>query len=357
MKRICFLIGNLNNAGGTERVTSIIANHLSKQDYNISILSMIGGTEPFFTLETNILTYSLYNESISFKSQFIGTVWKIRQFVKRNKIDTLIVVDSISCIFTIPALSGFKIKHICWEHFNFNNNNGAILRDIGRRWAARYCDYIVTLTEKDKILWEKGLKEIKSVIISIPNPTPYQDNEYSTSLDYKVILAVGRLTYVKGFDLLIAAWYKVCQSNNDWTLKIVGNGEEEENLKLYAEKLGISNRIEFVPATHNINKYYKTSSFYCLSSRFEGLPMVLLEAQAFGLPIIAFDCETGPSEVVENNKNGFLVDNKNIDMLSKQIISCTNLDKGSYKELSENSKVLSLRFSVSNVINSWNDIL
>lgn len=357
MKRICFLIGNLNNAGGTERVTSIIANNLSKQNYSISILSMIDGTKPFFALENDILTYSLYSKKISFKSQFVGAVWKIRQFVKRNNIDTLIVVDSISCIFTIPALSGFKVKHICWEHFNFNNNNGSILRDIGRKLAARYCDYIVTLTEKDKILWKQNLEVVNAVIISIPNPNPYQDDDYSTSLDYKVMLAVGRLTYVKGFDLLIAAWYKVCQSNNDWTLKIVGNGEEEENLKLYAEKLGLTNRIDFIPATQDINQYYKTSSFYCLSSRFEGLPMVLLEAQSFGLPIIAFDCETGPSEVVKNNKNGFLVDNKNIDMLSEQIITCTNLDKNSYKELSENSKILSLRFSVSNVIKSWNNIL
>lgn len=208
MKKICFLIGNLNHSGGTERVTTLIANALAQKDFQVSILSLADGKQPFFELVPSIKTYSLYPEKISFKKNFFDAIWRIRKFVTEHQIDTLVVVDSISCIFTVPALFGLEVKHICWEHFNFNVNLGVKYRDIGRRWAAKYCDYVVTLTKRDKEIWEQGIKNIKAKIIPIANPTPFEVQENMPSLDYKTILCVGRLTYQKGFDLLITAWNK-----------------------------------------------------------------------------------------------------------------------------------------------------
>ena len=221
MKRVCFLIGNLNDSGGTERVTSIIANELSKQGYDVSILSLLGGNEPFFELEPVIHTYSLYPKKISFKKNFISAVWKIRQFVNQNKIETLVVVDSISCVFTVLALFGLKINHICWEHFNFKVDLGVSFRRIGRKIAARYCDVIVTLTERDKQYWLEGTKH-KSQITAIANPCPFSVQYYEKRANTKIVLAVGRLTYQKGFDLLLESWREVNKAKTDWKLKIVG---------------------------------------------------------------------------------------------------------------------------------------
>ena len=114
MKKVCFLIGNLNNSGGTERVATLIANELVKMNYNVSIISLAGGKYPFFELDDSIRTYSLYSDKVSFKTKFFGVVSKLRNFVKKNKIDSFVVVDSMSCIFTVPALYGLKINHICW---------------------------------------------------------------------------------------------------------------------------------------------------------------------------------------------------------------------------------------------------
>ena len=357
MKNICFLIGNLNNSGGTERVTSLIANELSKHDYVISILSLAAGRTPFFKLEPTIKSYSLYPQKISFKKHFLPVTWKIRQFVKEHKIDTLIVVDSIACMFTVPALVGLDINHICWEHFNFNNNNDVKFRDIGRQWAAKYCDYIVTLTQRDKALWQQGLKDINAYIVAIGNPSPYENIQHLPSISNKVLLTIGRLTHVKGFDLLLDAWEQVCIVNKSWTLCIVGDGEEKITLKNQAQTIGIQNRVIFVSATKDIEQYYQTSSFYVLSSRFEGLPMVLLEAQAFGLPIIAFDCDTGPSELIDDGINGWLVKNGDIVALAKHLLESINLDKDRYVEMSKKSKMSSKRFSVSNITQRWLDIL
>ncbi|SLJ83939.1 glycosyltransferase family 4 protein [Psychrobacter sp. DAB_AL43B] len=356
MKKICFLIGNLNNSGGTERVTTLIANELAKMNYNIFIISFKGDKEPFFELDDSIKIYSLYSDSISFKTNFFGVIWKLRSFIKNNKVDTLIVVDSISCIFSVPALYRLKINHICWEHFNFNINLGVRSRDLGRKLAARYCDYIITLTQRDKELWEQGLKNIQAKLVPIANPTPYENTNHIPSLEYKTVLAMGRLTYQKGFDLLIDAWAVVCKTNLDWTLRIVGSGEDEENLKQQAKNFSIEDRVNFVPATKNVETHYTTSSFYCLSSRFEGLPMVLLEAQAFGLPIVAFDCDTGPSELV-NSKNGMLVEKENIQQLSTALIALMNNSKLQYLKKVNNTVSTNKNFTVKNQIGLWLDIL
>lgn len=358
MKKLCFLIGNINHSGGTERVTTLIANALSShENYEIHILSLCKGDAPFFYQDNQIINSYLFDFKVSMKRSFLQAIIKIRSYLTSNKIDTLVVVDSISCIFTVPACIGLNINHICWEHFNFNVNLGVRYRNIGRKWAARYCDYVVTLTKRDKELWEHGLKNINAKIVAISNPTPYENIENIPSLEHKTILTMGRLTYQKGFDILIEAWAHLCTKNNDWTLRIVGNGDDEEKLKTQAQNLGILNRIDFLPATKNVEKYYKTSSFYCMSSRFEGLPMVLLEAQSFGLPLVAFDCDTGPSEIIQNEMNGYLVEPLNVQELSNKLLSACNMPLGDYKRMIDLSRISSEKFYLKNILNQWFDII
>ena len=357
MKKICFLIGNLNNSGGTERVTTLIANALAQKDFQVSILSLVDGKQPFFELVPSIKTYSLYPEKISFKKNFLGAVWRIRKFVTQYQIDTLIVVDSISCVFTVPALFGLKINHICWEHFNFNVNLGVKYRDIGRKWAAKYCDYVVTLTKRDKELWEQGIKNIKAKIIPIANPSPFEVQENIPSLDYKTILCVGRLTYQKGFDLLITAWARVAQQVPDWKIVIVGSGEDELMLQQMAKDFAVEDSIVFAGQQKNMDTFYRQASFFCMTSRFEGLPMVLLEAQSYGLPIVAFDCDTGPADLIENKKNGILVEPLDTTELADGIIELMNLNELSYMNYAKTAKEVSMNFYGKKLVGKWLEII
>lgn len=358
MKNVCFLIGNLNNSGGTERVTSLIANKLCEDNrYNIFILSLWEGQKPFFSLNANIKTYSLYNIKPSFKKQLFPTIKKIRNFVKDNQIDVLIDVDSILCVFTVPALMGLTINHICWEHFNFKTNLGSRYRDLGRFLATKFCDYIVVLTKKDKEFWEDGIKNIRARIIVIPNPTPYEYNNYIPNFDNKIVLAVGRLTFQKGFDLLLQAWKQVVSVKEDWKLQIVGNGEDESKLKNLANQLNITDSVEFIPATKNIVEYYQSASIFCLSSRFEGFGMVILEAMSFGLPVVSFNCEVGPDELVEHHKNGLLAEPLNITDLSDCILEMMNIDNANYTKLSETAYKFSQQYSLEKIKDIWEKLL
>lgn len=358
MKNVCFLIGNMSLSGGTERVTSIIANELSRENYQVSILSLCNGTDSFFKLDESITLHSLYSKKMSMKINFVSCCLKIRKYLLTNKIDSLIVVDSISCVFTVPACIGLKLQHICWEHFNLNFNLNSSFRDLGRWMAAKFCNKIFTLTERDKGFWERKYNLLNSnKVIAIPNPSPYGFQENQATLSSKTILCVGRLTYQKGFDLLIPAWAKIAPKLNGWKVIIVGTGEDENTLKELAIQYNISDSVEFAGQQKSMDLYYKKASFFCMSSRFEGLPMVLLEAQSYGLPIVAFDCDTGPAEIIEHNINGLLVKAEDTDQLTNSILKMISLSNSDYIAMSSNAKINSYKYSIDSIVKKWLSII
>lgn len=358
-KNICFLVGNLNNPGGTERVSSAIANELANLDFNIHMLSICEGKNPFFSLSNKIEVSNIFDKPENMILKSLLLIYKIRNFVIKNCIDTLVVVDSISCIFTVPALIGLKVNHICWEQFNYNVDLGIVYRKWGRILAAKHCNYIVTLTGKDKKLWQKniGKEKIRAEIITIPNSNPYENLKCLSNSRNKTVLAVGRLTEQKGFDILIKAWAEFCKHNHDWNLNIIGNGEDEKNLKLLANNLKISSRINFIPATKDIDFYYKESSVFCLSSRYEGFGMVILEALAFGLPVVSFDCDCGPSDLIDHGRNGYLVPNNNQVALSKYLLKLVYSSEDDFSEFSENATLSAQKFNIDRLIGLWLNIV
>lgn len=349
MKKICFIIGSLNNTGGTERVTSLISSKLSESGYNICILSLSMGSNPYFDLHPNIKTYSLYNQRVSFKKNFFKTIVKLRRFITTRDFDTIIVVDSIACLFTIPAL--FKVRnlnHICWEHFNFKTTMGMRSRTLARNLAARYCDTVVTLTERDKMYWLKSTNS-NARIISIPNPTPFPPQDNLNKVSKKTVLAVGRLTHQKGFDLLLKAWVRVNQKHPDWILNIVGEGEDKQCLIEFIKANNLESSVNILGKKSNIADYYAASDIFCLSSRFEGFPMVLLETLSFGLPVVSFDCDTGPAEILEGT-GSILVPSENVDCLASAIIQ---MIKQKRNLIEIKSKEKSLIYQPDVILKSW----
>lgn len=355
MKKICFLIGNINHSGGTERVTTLIANQLAT-DHQVFILSLAFGESPFFEQNTSIVNGGLFNKDISMRKNFLVVVSKIREYIISNKIDTLVVVDSISCVFTVPACIGLKVNHICWEHFNLKVNLGSRFRDLGRWMAAKWCNQIITLTERDKTFWDERFNLKKSgKVVAIANPTPYEIQDNLPLLDYKNILCVGRLTYQKGFDLLIPAWAKIHDELPGWIVTIVGSGEDEQKLKKMATDYNVGSTIVFAGQQKDMKNFYRKASFFCMSSRFEGLPMVLLEAQSYGLPVVSFDCNTGPAEIIDSGINGFLVQNDNIEDLSDKILKMCK--ESNFENFSKLSLEKSLSFNISNIIFKWEKVI
>jgi glycosyltransferase involved in cell wall biosynthesis len=140
----------------------------------------------------------------------------------------------------------------------------------------------------------------------IPNGVP-EPRLPPAALDAKVLVAAGRLLSQKGFDMLLDAFAPVSARHPDWQLWIFGSGPWRSRLAAQIDRLGLGGRAHLKGATSRLDEQFAAASMFVLSSRFEGLPMVLLEAMAAGLPPVAFDCPTGPGEVIGHGTSGLLV--------------------------------------------------
>ncbi|QIW15375.1 glycosyl transferase family 1 [Pasteurellaceae bacterium RH1A] len=359
MKKICFFGGNLNHSGGTERVSTSIANALAEKGYPVIMLNLSQGLSPFFALHPSIENYQLHAQPVSATKSYFSTVSQLRSFLIQHKIDTLIVVESMLSLFSLPAVFGLKIKHITWEHFNYNVDLGKRLRRLARHTSRLFSDTIVTLTEKDKTIWLDKTYG-RAELIAIPNPSPYAVSANQPSLAYKTVLAVGRLTHQKGFDLLLQAWAEAKKHtiSEGWQLQIVGEGEDKAKLEELITSLNLVNSVTIYPFSNKIEQYYQQASVFCLSSLFEGLPMVLLEAQSFGLPVVAFDCITGPSEIIEQSKNGFLCKPEQIGNLVQGLVKMMSLPEDEYYQMSVCAKEqVKTKFNLESIIEKWINIL
>lgn len=348
MKRICFFSADFSNGGGTERATSIVTNKLVKLGYDITIISCRGGEKAYFKLDSRIKLDRLYKNCSGLKFN-LTAAYKLRKKIKEYDFDYIIDIDTIHSFFSIPATIGLRTKVICWEHFNFYSDLGLKRRRWGRILAAKYADRIITLTNEDKRTFLENLK-VKAKVDYIYNPTPYPNEKRSKCIS-KIAISIGRLTAQKGFDKLLDIWQRIEERDREWILYIIGSGEDREKLLKQKENLNLE-RIIFIENTKNIKEYYEKASIYLMTSRFEGLPMTLIEAQSFGLPIISYDIKTGPKDIISNNQDGYLIEDNNQEQFVEKFLELAN-NRSKIEKFSKEAYINSNRFKLDEIIKKW----
>ena len=315
--KIAFFSGGINRSGGTERVLSIIANGLAERGYEVIILSLTGEGPTFYALDEKIKVYWIGSKGL--ETNIISNLRKLDKIMKSEKPDFLIDVDIILCFYSILLKIKYPKTHwISWEHFNFfsefsTNRN---LRKIARFLVSRFSECLVVLSDEDKGYYQDNMR-LKCHIRRIYNPLPYKKS-YQKEKEKKIVLAAGRLVHIKGFDMLLKSWRPVEKKHPDWILRIAGDGEEKDALKGLAERLGLKN-VEFAGLIEDMETEYREAAFFALSSRNEGIGMVLLEAMNFSIPAIAFACKAGVSEVIKDGVNGYLVPPGRLKTYSRKI--------------------------------------
>lgn len=352
---VCFFVGNLNLAGGTERATTLIANAFVARHLNVFVLNVHGGDQPFFPLSQHVQRHALFSHKVSMKTHALTAIWKIRQFVKQHHIDHFIVVDSISYVFACPALLGLNVQHICWEHFSFDVDLGHRFRRLGRLLAAKYSHTIVTLTKHDAMQWQAHISSMNAQIVSIPNTLSFPIQSSEPTQAHKTVLSVGRLRPEKGFDILIEAWTYVQTQYPDWQLVIVGSGDHQTQLIQHIQDLNLSDTVHIHPATQDLTPYYQTASIYALSSRSEGFGMVLLEAMAFGLPIVATQC-IGPQEILQSTHN-ILVKADHVTQFADGLMEAITWSKDVYQQQINENKLHVMHYLPEHIVNQWLKVL
>ncbi|VYU05317.1 glycosyltransferase [Clostridium butyricum] len=388
--KIGFLIEDAFSVGGVQRVTSVLANGLSEQNevslictrckineinrkiYNLredidiqivdrlknenllircvrKILKEINKKTGIFN---NVKSLNILTE-IYFPKKFRKS---IVEFININKYDVVIGVEGLQSILLGCIAENLNSKVLGWQH----NSYEAYLKNKGKyywnldvffnEYINKLNDYVVlTKHDQEQFLLEKNMN---STVIF--NPRSFTSNEKS-SLNKKTFLAAGRFTYQKGFDLLIESFNEFVKNNSDWNLVIVGEGEERHKIENLISSYNLEDRVTIDDFTENIKEYFMESSILLLASRWEGMPMIVLESLEMGVPVISYDI-SAINGLVYDNVNGVIVDKFD----TKKFAQCMNeicTSKEKIKFYSQNCLEISNDFKLEKILEDWNDIL
>ncbi|WP_165384629.1 glycosyltransferase family 4 protein [Sphingobacterium corticibacterium] len=366
--KIVYCINNTWYAGGMTRVLANKANYLAAQGYEVVVITTDqGGHIPHYPLSEKIQQIDLGINYLGADrkgtaAKIIYTLcglWqhkqKLRKLLKELKADTVVSMFTRE-MFVLPGIQdgSKKVLEIHTSRYNWlrlRKNKGIIgkLQNVLDFYTVKRFDHFVVLTEQDEVFW-RGIKHISV----IPNANSFEPKE-SSALDQKTVLAVGRCDEGKNFKDIIEAWAIIQPIHPDWRLKIIGDGELRGSLKKQTERLRLDSSVMLQPYTRDIVSEYLNSSVFVLSSIYEGLGMVLLEAQSCGVPLVAYDCQCGPREIIVEGENGFLVDVGDVDALANRIIRLIENEPLRVK-MGQAAKENSKRFSEKIIMQKWLDL-
>lgn len=357
VKKICFFSGDITRSGGTERVSSIIANNLSeKEKFDVCFLSLFEEKiNTFFPLNNGIKRNKLFEKRISGAKHFLEIIYRVRKFAKKNQIDILIDIDGILDMYSIPALLFTKTKIVSWEQFSYHISPFVPYRKYTRKLAAKGADAIVVLTESDKKNYQDNLN-IKGIIETIYNPFSSVKGKNEYRIDSEEILTVGRLSYDKGLEYLVEVAKNVLRKNNNWKWRIIGEGEERKKIETKIKELGLENRLILEGKKDKLDEFYCNSAIYVVTSRYEGFGLTLLEAKSAYLPCVSFKCPEGPAEIIKDEVNGYLVDCFDTDQMAEKINELIDNNE-KRKKFSDNALIGTEKFELEQVINKWEELL
>jgi len=369
--KIVYCTPALYMAGGVERVLTLKANYFAeKYGYDITIILTEGKDKPSFyplSEKVKIINLDINFEELwtcSFLKKVFVYLKKQRRFKRlltaelmrlRPDITVSLLRREINFINEIPdgskKIGELHINRANYRNFDESETN-MVKRLFAQLWSRNLVghlqrlDRLVVLTEKDREAWT----ELTNVV-SIPDPLPFVPSTVSL-LTEKRVVAVARYSHEKGIDLLLQAWSKVEKDCPDWSLEVYGDGDRIPYEQLIDQLSIDRSRCRLKPRTNDVEQVYRSASIFVLSSRFEGFGMVIVEAMACGLPVVAFDCPWGPRSIIQNGVDGLLAENGNPDDLAEQLISViTNPDLRA--SLSQAAQQNVKRFSIEQIGEQW----
>lgn len=321
--RISFLIQDITTQGGTERTTCCLANEMVRHGHEVCIVSVfraMGDVQYPLLKEVDVsyLSTAHYGLDLSIVRRFarvLRQAWALRKNRLLQQSDVIISQKVIASL--LSCIAGFGKKTIACEHYAYGRFNSMA------RWARNrlynHVRGLVVLTERDRALFRHhGVRRVWVV----ENMVSIQPEEWRGHTVHRA-MSVGRLDKQKGYDLLLHALAGRQKELGDWQVDIYGDGDERGALEAQAQALQLDGIVHFLPFTKQIEKAYATHAFYIMSSRFEGFPMVLLEAAASGLPVVSFDCPSGPAILLQQAR-GVLVANGDTRALGDAIVRLAN---------------------------------
>ncbi len=376
MKKITILALHLGY-GGVEKSIASLSNILVEK-YEVEIISVYRlYDKPAFEIDRRVkITYLLdhrlspnkkeFKEAI--KSKNIINIFK--EGIKSIKILKLKKLKMIKAIKNIDSgiVISTRVEHnellsrfgkdnvikIAQEHTHHNNDQSFVQRLVD---SCNNIDYLMPVSRELTEFYTNELKGNKTKCIYIPHSLDYIP-EKASNLESKNIISIGRLSKEKGYDDLIDIFKLVIEKKSDWTLDIIGDGDQRDALEKQIDKKNMTTSV--ILHGYRDKKYIDNmllkASIYAMASHEESFGIVLIEAQAFGVPCVAFDSAKGALEIIENNTNGYLIENRDKQEMANKLIKLIE-DKELRDSMGRESKKNAYKFSKENISKQWFDLL
>jgi len=370
--KIVYIHDSIARIGGLERILADKMNYLAEvYNYEIYLITSSQGGHPYsFPLSSKVKHIDINTQfHIQYQYKYpkrLWIKWKVNQMFKNNLLKTIQTINPNIIIGTsyyeaetitkLKCNAKIIIESHCAKSYTGKNDGvkrNSIIQLFYRLNLIRYnyiikkySDAIVTLTQGDAIEWGKPHKTY-----IIPNAITLISTTCS-SCENKKVNAVGRLSYQKGFDILIKVWKQVNLKYPNWKLDIYGEGEQRNDLKQQIKEKGLKNVITIHPPTPNIYQEMHNSSIFAFPSRYEGFGLVLIEAMTNGIPCVSFNCPYGPSDIITDGEDAFLVPNGDIQAMADKI--CYLIENEELrKEMGRKAHQSAMRYAPENIMPMW----
>lgn len=343
------LVGYKLAQGGQERVFSTVAGLLHNSGCEVHVVVLENAIEyPYFGTLKNLGNYSKFQK-----------YFQLRKYLKINQFDYIIdfryrINPLMELLFLHYIYLGFQsIYTIHSSKLDlYFTKNSSVARQI---FTKVHSIVSVSIAMNEKIKQDYDFANGVVISNSISEKSVVLDAE-NKRLPFKYCIAVGRLVALKQFDKLIETYCQTDLYRNEIHLVILGDGEEKERLQKQIDKTELSAFIHLLGFKATTFEFLKNAEYLVLTSQYEGFPMAILEALHVGTPVISFDCETGPAELIKDEFNGLLVENQNFEALKKAMNKMIS-DHELYEFCNKNTKASVIQFSEENIKKKWLDLL
>lgn len=386
--RIELLIDNAYVGGGTARTTLATASGLAARGHDVEVVSLVRRRERVsFPVDERVRIRPLVDEW-AFRQRAEPTAgparlaWRARRSLgsRHGKVghpddrrteqwtilsDAALVrhlttARSRILIGTRPALNlamgrfarNPRLVRIGQDHVNLRSYRPGLRAEIGRRYPTGL-DALVTLTDRDAEEY-RALVGPGPRILAIPNAVP-DTGTRRAALDAKIVISGGRLVEQKGYDRLLPVWARIAPQRPDWQLHVYGGGAMEKKLRKLVATLGLEGSAILHPRTPHLFDRLEEGSVFVMTSRREGFPMVLLEAMSIGLPVVAYDCPTGPRELVTDGVHGYVVPDGDEAALAARLLELMD-DAEARKRMGANGPAKAHEFDPGPILDRWEQL-
>lgn len=357
--KIVFVIHSLLN-GGAERVVCRLANEMVQRSMEVEIITIREEASSYeldplvkreFLFKKSELTTTLFGK---IKRRLL-LLKRLRSKIKSSNAD--VISSHMLGMNRLALFSSFGLRiPIVMTEQNNHLAYRTVRNIFERRFLYKFAAAVTVLTHYD---FDTYYSKFLNNVVVMPNPTsftPLTIEEFHECQREKICVAVGSMdTMQKGFDNLIGIFAACHKVHPEWKLLIAGTGRDIEKYKKRAASLGLADAVVFLGRIQDVKSLYKKSSIFILSSRYEGFSLVVLESISCGAACASYDCIAGPSEIIENNKTGILVEDQNKEELAKAVIKLMG-DEPLRARLAENGLRRANDFTVEKITDKWEEL-